>query len=497
MGLEQTHLQAFQGASRYVDALRETSAEFSHLEIRYGALAPALRHLGLVAWQAGDLETAAGLMQSALAYDPAQAPAWRDLAFIFDGSGNAEGALYAIQEALSRDDTHARSWLMLGRLCAADRPDEAEAALRRALALEPDLGEAHLALGFACVGDLRLGEAVGHLEGAIRLGVAGGDVYAVVGHLRFLNGDFAGAVQAFDTAAGLGALDAATFEKRARARAFLAMATGTFEGAVEAYAVEAADSAVPAAALLREAFLYFGAQGNAALTLRAGTLCLALNPADPEMPYLLAAQEGKGPARAPDTYLEAYFDRFAPDFDHKLVHLLGYKGPERLCRMIGAVRSNVSRVLDLGCGTGLAAGGLRAFGGAVVGVDLSGRMLERAAARGLYDELVKSEALQYLEAGGEMFDLVLAADMLIYFGALEPVFAAVATRLAPGGLFAFSIETADPGVDFAVLPSGRFVHTPDYVARLAAGFEVVGWEAATVRQEALKPVAGLFVVLQR
>ncbi len=492
----QAQTQAFQAASRRIDLLRESSVDFGHLEARYGAPAPALRHMGLAAWQAGDLAAAADFMQSALACDAAPAEIWRDLAFIFDALGRADAALGAIGEALARDDAHARSWLMLGRLLPGTSED-AERALRRALDLDPQLGEAHLALGFACVGTSRLGEAAGHLEAAIRLGAGGGEVHAVLGHLRFLSGQFAGALQAFDAAAVSGALDAATFEKRARVRAFLAMTTGPLEAAAEAYAAEAGAGAVTPFALLREAFLYFGAQGHAQLALHIGALCLALDPANAEMPYLLAAQAGNAPERAPDTYLEAYFDRFAPDFDHKLVDLLGYDGPAHLCRLIRAVRPDFALMLDLGCGTGLAGADLRTFGGTLVGVDLSGQMLAQAAARGLYADLIKSEALHYLETSPQRYDLVLAADVLIYFGVLEPLFAGVAARLAPGGLFAFSIETAGPGVDVAVLPSGRFVHNPDYIARLAAGFEVVGWEAATVRQEALKPVAGLFVVLRR
>jgi len=498
--VEEQQTQPF--ALQRVEVLRQASVEFRRLEARYGAPGPALRHMGLGAWQASDLGGAAELMQAALACDPADASAWRDLAFIFDKLGNLDGAREAILNALSREDTHAPSWLILGRLHAA--PADAEAAFRRALTLNPDFGEAHLALGFAHVNALRFGEAMEHLEAAARLGVAGAEAQAVLGHLRFQNSDFDGALRAFDAAIALGMTDGGVVERRARARAFLGMIglgmIGDAETAVATYRAEAGEAAVPLAALLREAFVHLSAQGHVEAAKCIGAWRLSLDPTDPEMAYLLAAQGDSAPQRAPDSYIEAYFDRFAPDFDQKLVHVLGYDGPERLSRLIRIVRPDFERILDLGCGTGLAAASLRAFGGAITGVDLSARMLERAAARGVYDDIVKSEALHYLETCGRSWDLVLAADVLIYFGVLEPLFKAVSARLAPGGLFAFSVETL-PGtaraVDFRVLPSGRFAHGPDHIARLATGFEIVGWEPATVRLDAQKPIAGLFVVLQK
>ena len=492
--------QAHSFALRRTEGLRQESAEFRRLEGRYGAPGPALRHMGLAAWQAGALEIAVELMQCALAYTPDDGATWRDLAFILDGLGRLDGAREAILNALSHDETHAPSWLILGRLQAATgAPADALAAFRKALALDADFGDAHLALGFACVSAQRFGEAVDHLEAAARLGAAGAEAQAVLGHLRFQNGDFTGAVRGFDAAIALGMTDTGVVERRARARAFVGM-IGDAEAAVAVYGAEAGEAAVPLAALLREAFVHLGAQGHVEAARRVGAWRLSLYPTDPEMAYLLAAQGDHAPPRAPDSYVEAYFDRFAPDFDQKLVHVLGYDGPARLSRLIQAVRPDFARILDLGCGTGLAAASLSGFGGAITGVDLSARMLERAAARGLYDRLVKAEAQQYLETCGRSWDLVVAADVLIYFGAMEALFQAVAACLAPGGLFAFSVETLPGGagaIDFVLRPSGRFAHAAAYIARLATGFEIVGWEPATVRLEAQKPVAGLFVVLRQ
>jgi predicted TPR repeat methyltransferase len=103
--------------------------------------------------------------------------------------------------------------------------------------------------------------------------------------------------------------------------------------------------------------------------------------------------------------------------------------------------------------------------------------------------------------------LVLAADVLVYFGALEELFAAVHARMVPGGWFVFSVEELLPDHDGAVpgngnwslLRQGRYAHAKGYVheASCEAGFRVNAILHEVVRHEAGSPVAGLLVVLER
>ena len=112
-------------------------------------------------------------------------------------------------------------------------------------------------------------------------------------------------------------------------------------------------------------------------------------------------------------------------------------------------------------------------------------MLERARALGVYDRLERAEAVAWLEANDEHFDLIVSADVLIYIGDLDRLFAGVRRALASGGLFAFSIELAPSGglLDFgvehggrrpadeppyALQPSLRYTHSAAYVRELAA-----------------------------
>ena len=98
------------------------------------------------------------------------------------------------------------------------------------------------------------------------------------------------------------------------------------------------------------------------------------------------------------------------------------------------------------------------------------------------------------ESAGARFDVIAAADVLIFFGALEPVFAEAARLARPGALFAFSIEVCE-SVDWKLQESGRYAHSAVYIQRLAAehGFAVVIEREQPIR----KPLVGLLYVLAR
>jgi predicted TPR repeat methyltransferase len=124
-------------------------------------------------------------------------------------------------------------------------------------------------------------------------------------------------------------------------------------------------------------------------------------------------------------------------------------------------------------------------------------MLDKARERNAHAALIESEALAYLEAVTEPFDLIVALDLLIYFGDLGAMFAAVADRLAPGGVFACSYETTT-SAGFALKACGRFSHHPAYVAAIyAPRRRLLARQATTLRIEANRPVAGELLVLQR
>jgi predicted TPR repeat methyltransferase len=227
-------------------------------------------------------------------------------------------------------------------------------------------------------------------------------------------------------------------------------------------------------------------------------------PEDPLARHTLAACSGRDvPRRASDAYIEAVFDGFAASFDAKLAQLL-YRAPSLVATMLaesGIEPSKTLDVLDGGCGTGLCGPLLADYAARLVGVDLSTKMLDQARERKAYDELVKGELTAYLQSSTEAFDVIVSADTLVYFGALEDVIAAAAQALRPDGHFVFTVEElagAENGAEYCLRPHGRYSHTREYVERLLtdAGLRPV-IARAELRLEAGAPVEGLVVRAER
>ena len=214
--------------------------------------------------------------------------------------------------------------------------------------------------------------------------------------------------------------------------------------------------------------------------------------------YLAALTGGEAPSSPPRTYVQALFDGYAQGFEAHLVDVLHYRAPDIL--VDGLQGRRFERVIDLGCGTGLCGQRIRAQAGHVVGVDLSPNMAGQAGARGVYDEVVCADIVEFLEAlpMGKA-DLVLAADVFIYVGALEASFAGVQKALAPGGVFAFSVELASEAQGFALLPSLRYAHSLPYIQALAArfGFEFLSTAQQPIREDQGVPIPGLYCWLRK
>lgn len=220
-------------------------------------------------------------------------------------------------------------------------------------------------------------------------------------------------------------------------------------------------------------------------------------PRDP--PGGLDGLRGGVPAAMAQAEVIALFDDMAPRFDALLVDALEYRVPERLRAAIAAAAPDrrFDAALDLGCGTGLTGVQLRPLVDVLDGVDLAPRMIEAARGKGVYDQLHQGELVEHLAETPVRHDLVVATDVLIYLGDLEPLFAGVRAVLAGGGLFACSIERHD-GVDVRLAPTGRYQHSRGYIERLAADhdLDVLAFEASEVRLEAGRFVPGWLFVLQ-
>ncbi|WP_420393333.1 class I SAM-dependent DNA methyltransferase [Acuticoccus sp.] len=220
--------------------------------------------------------------------------------------------------------------------------------------------------------------------------------------------------------------------------------------------------------------------------------CLELDPADHcGVAMRLAAWGLAAPTVAPPSYIATLFGQHAEAFDGILVGALGYDVPALARRLAGPHLPHGARLLDLGCGTGLAGAAFSDVAGTIVGVDLAEPMLERADARGVYDELYVGEAVAFLESWDEApFHAIVATDVWPYIGDLAPFAAAAARCLVPGGHLIASTERAASG--WRVTTTQRFAHAPAYVRTTleAAGLRVAADEPIVVRREDGRPVEG-------
>jgi predicted TPR repeat methyltransferase len=128
-------------------------------------------------------------------------------------------------------------------------------------------------------------------------------------------------------------------------------------------------------------------------------------------------------------------------------------------------------------------------------------MLAKARAKGIYDRLVESDIATFLTeeaAQGTRYELIVAADVLIYVDALTPLLADAARVLDPSGLIAFDVEAHD-GEGTILRDTLRYAHAAAQVRDTiaAAGLRLVSLEAGVSRNEKGAPVPGLVVVAER
>ena len=475
-------------AARYRQVLARAPRQFD-----------ALHLLGVVLRQQGDAGQAVTLIGQALAIDPTQAAAHCNLGAALQDLGRGEAALASYERALERNPAYALAWSNRGNaLRKLGRLSEAVDSYERALALRPDYPEAWCNRAIAL---LDLGAAQAALDSCERA-LAGRPSYAealcVRANALFQLRAFEAALAAYDDALRRDANAPEAHAGRGLTLQKLGRPLEALASSDAALALRPAHA--PSHRQRGDALLAVGRRGEAiAAYERARALMHDAGADTGQIDFALAALGvGAAPERAPAAYVKALFDQYADHFDQHLTGVLDYRTPQM---MAGAIARHVTGTMlataDLGCGTGLCAPVLRPLSQRLLGVDLSQHMLAQARAAGLYDELVCADIGAYLDDRKAGFDLVVAADVLVYFGKLDTLFAQVRAALRPGGWFCFSTE-AGAQSGYVLLPSSRYAHSLAYLQRLARehGFELAEAEPAVVRNENGAGVSGCLVVLR-
>jgi len=203
--------------------------------------------------------------------------------------------------------------------------------------------------------------------------------------------------------------------------------------------------------------------------------------------HILNSLKEKTTEAAPIAYVKELYDEFAPHFEERLVNDLCYRVPEKcieFLKQLDGQGRTYAAMLDLGCGTGLCGQAFRDVVGAIIGVDLSAAMIEKARLKNIYERLVEDEIITFLEQSAATYELIVAGDVLIYMGKLDQVFRLLPACLARQGRIIFTTEQLD-GDSFTLRPSGRYAHSRSYIRGLARenGLRVLEVKTDTLRQE--------------
>lgn len=224
---------------------------------------------------------------------------------------------------------------------------------------------------------------------------------------------------------------------------------------------------------------------------------LALDPADTMGAGIKLALIGAtaAPDTMPPAYVAGLFDQYAPRFEHSLVEKLGYQTPELIHRAVMDAQQDkpINAILDLGCGTGLAAALFVAKAESITGVDISSGMIAQARGRNIYSTLHVAGLFDFLERTGGTYDLVLSADVFVYVGALDHIFALVSGHLSQDGLFAFSVQTPDDHqTSWTLGQDHRYAHSRTYIESCLkqSAIELVSCQDIDLRRDGDRIIRG-------
>ena len=430
------------------------------------------------AQEAGQLADATRLYHQVLNTNPNHVPALYALGLIYFRQSQFDQAEFMFAQSLKADPMFTDGMCMRGvTLINLSRPDEALASFEQALRVKPDFIEARSNHATAL---LQLGRVRDGLEELDR--VLADDPNHVLswnnrGNALFALNRYEEAVESYDRALAVYPEFPDARQNRLLALGELHRGTPRFLEILCAQGEEF---------MRRERF-------NDALVRFDEALAI-----EPDHPQARALRD--------IAYREAYrrlFDESAPLFEESLLNNLNYRGHLQLHELAERVWQGSRlglRILDLGCGTGLVGAQFKnwAAGGRLDGIDFSTGMLDEARKRGIYDNLYRGDIEQMLGRAGETYDLILAADTLIYFGELKGLFFGVADHLLPGGFFIFTVESTQ-NMGWEPTPKRRFRHSEAYLRDRAAeaGLTFVERVDCTLRFESGAPVPGFAVALRK
>ena len=217
-----------------------------------------------------------------------------------------------------------------------------------------------------------------------------------------------------------------------------------------------------------------------------------------EAEHLVSAMLGETTKAAPRKYVEGLFDTFAESFDDMLVNKLEYN-TAKIAEILklNIPDNDITKILDMGCGTGLLAPYLKTYCDHLIGIDVSQKMLKKAEVGNHYTNLIHSDIVDYIRKTKDKFDLFIAADVLVYIGDLDLLFKLIKQSNSSGGWLAFSTEHIETST-YELRSSGRYAHSKSYIDSLCEkyGYAIKDFAVENLRKEKGEFLSGGFYLLK-
>lgn len=190
-------------------------------------------------------------------------------------------------------------------------------------------------------------------------------------------------------------------------------------------------------------------------------------------------------------FSEKLFDNFANNYE-LVLEKINYSLPRRIRELAGNVKGTI---VDLGCGSGLVGQALKTPENQIIGIDISRKMLKKAAEKNIYEKLIKADITAFCQQKIKEINpsLVIAADVFGYIGNLSPLLDAL-----KGQKICFSVEVLTKDGDYELNEAGRYVYNISYLEQLLnnKGFAHINKYEVVLRQEDGKDVKGALYFAQ-
>lgn len=467
----------------------------------------ALHGLGMAYAQLGEFPKAIVSLEQAVRFAPSIAEFHNNLANAYKAVGKTHDAMRHYHEALRLKSPYPQAHNNLGSLLyRIGKIEEATEHFQRALRMDPDSVDTHFNLGLSLVMLDRLVESVTHFEEVLKRRPE---------HLSAMH--------------NLG-VAYCVLKRFSESESLLLEVTKREPNNIDALfhlaVVQSGLGKLEEAKALYEHILTID-KAHANTHHNLATLLLHINlpqeallhyqealkfaPENTTAKHMIAALSGKTlPEGAPLDYTRALFEQYAFNYDKHVKSHLRYQVPSLMREALTPYTLNIKepwRALDMGCGTGLCAPLFTDIVGHLTGIDISENMIFVAKQQGGYHKLIVTDIVSFLEHKFTEFDLILSADVMVYFGELDTVFKLMRQALKPDGLVCFSIETltdeeraAHPDFpDFQLRPTGRYAHHPAYIQHLSEryGYTLLSQTDAVLRHQEDNPVWGQIVIVKK